>query len=574
MSLRVPMPSFLTRRGRPRDAAATKAAAGPRELQRPSPQVEKGPREPASQPSGKVGKSLSTTVRAAPQGRQASERNGPLARVGKALNAPLVSVRNVFDKIEALEFQSLHRRRSPDSGPTHSDKRREPVLKQGREPTADTARRDLRADPRLSDEHVVGIADRIPEVAAPIARTAPSDYALPRPLADPSKRSPAAESYALEPDAAGTVRQLDEPITTTGGRRRPPWLFLVFVVIPTLVTGIYLGLFAADRYTSEASYVIRKGGSALTAGAALPGLGRSDDSSEAIIVFFRSRDATDHLAKDVDLKAKLMHPSADFMSAYPGIFYDETNEGLYEAMRDAVEVSIDADTGISTLEVTAFTPQDAQELTTALLKEAELLINRLNDRATSDSVAFAKNIVAEDEDRVRDIQKRMTDFRNSENILDPNVQSTSQIELMTSLTQQMTGIDTEIAQLKASAPKNPRLRSLGEQRTALQDQIQEIRLGLAGADSSLASKISGYERLALERDLAVQALTHAYASFEEARQEAFANRLYLQTIAAPNLPDRPSFPNPLFWTAIVAAIGFALYRIARTIVRETMEHAA
>ncbi|MCE7029165.1 hypothetical protein [Jiella avicenniae] len=420
---------------------------------------------------------------------------------------------------------------------------------------------------------MIGLTDRVPDVAAPIARAPHDDYSSPYPVVDPSKRS-AAEIQALDPAAVGTVRKLDEPVAKTGGGRKPPWLFLALVVLPTLTTGIYLGYFAADRYTSEASYVIRKGGSPLTAGAALPGLGRSDDSSEAIVVFFQSRDATDHLAEDVDLKAKLMHPSADFMSGYPGIFYDETKEGLYEAMRDAVEVGIDADTGISRLKVTAFTPQDAQELATALLKEAELLINRLNDRATNDSIAFAKNIVAEDEDRVRDIQRRMTDFRNSENILDPTTQSSSQLELMTTLTQQMTEIDTEIAQLKASAPKNPRLRSLREQRTALQDQIQEIRLGLAGADTSLASKMSSYERLTLERDLAIQALTHAYASFEEARQEAFANRLYLQTIAAPNLPDRPSFPQPLFWTALVAAIGFALYRIARTMLRETMEHLA
>ncbi|NDW03812.1 hypothetical protein [Jiella pacifica] len=570
------MSSFLTRKGKSRKPASaeTTAKSRARELPKPSPRSAKAPREPASDPLGKSGRSLSTTVRTAPQGRPSDDRNGPLARVGKALNAPLVSVKNVFDKIEALEFQALHRRRTPGDGPAGDGRRRDPVLKNGREPSVGAPRRDPRQDPQLADAPTLGPADRLPEVAAPVARTAPGDYVSPRPLADPSKRSPATEHHALEPGTVGTVRRLDEPIAKTGGGRKPPWLFLAFVVLPTLVTGIYLGFFAADRYTSEASYVIRKGGSPLTAGAALPGLGRSDDSSEAIVVFFQSRDATDHLAEDVDLKAKLMHPSADVMSGYPGIFYDETKEGLYEAMRDAIEVRIDADTGISRLEVTAFTPQDAQELATALLKEAEILINRLNDRATNDAIAFAKNIVAEDEDRVRDIQNRMTDFRNTEKILDPSVQSTSQIELMTALTQQMTGIDTEIAQLKASAPKNPRLRSLGEQRQALQDQIQQIRLGLAGADSSLASKMSSYERLNLERDLAIQALTHAYATFEEARQDAFANRLYLQTIAAPNLPDRPSFPTPLFWTAVVAAVGFALYRIARTVTKETMEHAA
>ncbi|WAP70863.1 hypothetical protein [Jiella pelagia] len=434
--------------------------------------------------------------------------------------------------------------------------------------------RGPRLDPRLTDERIVGVAEQIPEVASPVARTKPNDYAPPRPLAEPAQRSPVVESFRPSSESAGTVRRLDEAPTQTGGGRKPPWLFLALVVLPALVTGLYLAFVAADRYTSEASYVLVKGGSPLTGGAAVPGVGRSDESSSAIVVFFGSRDATEHLAKDVDLQAKLMHPSADPLSAYPGLFYDDTREGLYEAMRDAVEVTIDSSTGISTLEVTAFTPQDAQELAAALLKEAEALVNRLNERAVNDSISFARNIVAENENRVRDVQQRMTDFRNTENLLDPNAQSTAELELMTQLTQQATSIDTELAQLRASAPKNPRLASLAEQRNALNDQIEQIRVGLAGNDDSLAPKISAYERLALERDLAVQALTHAYASLEEARQEAFANRLYLQTIAAPNLPDRPSYPEPVFWTLLVLAIGFAVYRIARIAIREAMEHTA
>ncbi len=518
--------------------------------------------------------------RGAPQTDLQSRSVGPVAKVTKALNAPLGRVRNAFDKIESLEFIPTRRSRGAGQKEPTENRRIEPApAKDPRaqapsQPGLRRSWREPRLDPMLTEERVVGVGEQVPEVASPVARTRPSDYAPPHPVSEPKQRSPAVERFELSPESAGTVRRLDEAPVTTGGGRKPPWLFLALVVLPALVTGLYLAFVAADRYTSEASYVLVKGGSPLTGGSTVPGLGSSDESSSAIVVYFQSRDATEHLATDLDLKSKLMHPSADPLSAYPGVFYDDTKEGLYEAMRDAVEVTIDSSTGISTLEVTAFTPEDAQELAAALLKEAEALVNRLNERAVNDSISFARNLVTENEDRVRNIQERMTDFRNTARLLDPNAQSSAELELMTELTQQATSIDTELAQLKASAPKNPRLASLREQRDALNDQIEKIRLGLAGNDDSLAPKVSAFERLALERDLAVQALTSAYASLEQARQEAFANRLYLQTIAAPNLPDRPSYPEPVFWTLVVLGIGYAVYRIACIVFREAMEHLA
>ncbi|MCQ0990288.1 hypothetical protein [Jiella marina] len=371
------------------------------------------------------------------------------------------------------------------------------------------------------------------------------------------------------------MRRLDAPDASAdvSASRRPPWLFLLLVVLPILAAAVYLFIFAADRYTSEASYVVRKGGDAILSSAfAVPGMSRSDESSEVIKVYFQSRDAAEHLAQDVDLEAMLSRAPSDFLTVYPGIFYDESREGLFAAMQDTVSIDINDSTGISTLSVTAYTPEDARAIATSLLDEAEQLVNRMNDRATSDTIQFAQSVVAEDEARVRDIQTRMTDFRNDESILDPNAQSTSQIELMTNLSQQLTEVDTEIAQLKASAPKNPRLNSLNEQRDALARQVEKVRNELAGSTDSLAPKLSAYENLSLERELAIQALTTSYRSLETARQEAFAERLYLQTISSPNLPDRASHPRVGLVLLITAAFAVAAHQIAKKLLANTMEH--
>ncbi|MBP0617875.1 hypothetical protein [Jiella mangrovi] len=486
----------------------------------------------------------------------------------------LTGLGKVLQSIESLDFQAFRARGNKTDDLQPQPKRGEPGA--GRRGAARSSDGDARqfapAEPQFSNAPQVDVAGRRGEVDFPTSPSLPASAPTSRSPAKTPRAPSTAESLELRPEAAGSIRRLDVIAEKTGGGRKPPWLFLGIFVLPVLVTAIYLVFFAADRYTTEASYIVRRGGATLSASSAIPGIGRSDDSSEAIAVYFKSRDAAEHLAKHIDLKTKLMHPSADFLTSYPGFFYDETNEGLFNAMEDAVDVEFDSDTGISTLYVTAFTPQDAKDLATALLTEAENLVNRMNDRATNDAIAFAKEIVKENENRVRGVQKRMTDFRNNESIIDPNAQSTAQLGLMTELSQQVTNVDTQIAQLRASAPKNPRLASLVEQRKALSSEVAEIRGELAGSDSSLAPKISAYENLALERDLAVQALTNAYVSLEEARQEAFANRLYLQTIATPNLPDRPSHPQPLFWTGVVALIFFGVWTVARTAFKETMEH--
>jgi len=72
--------------------------------------------------------------------------------------------------------------------------------------------------------------------------------------------------------------------------------------------------------------------------------------------------------------------------------------------------------------------------------------------------------------------------------------------------------------------------------------------------------------------LAIQALTTSYRSLEQARQEAFAERLYLQTISEPNLPDRASHPRVGMILLITLAFGIAAHQIARKLLGNTMDH--
>lgn len=362
------------------------------------------------------------------------------------------------------------------------------------------------------------------------------------------------------------------PAVLPARERRIPLLFLLVVGLPLLAASLFLGFVAADRYTSQTSFVIREGGVSGGGAAAAGGIARNDDSAHAVVAYVRSRAAAADLSARLDLRAILSRPEGDILTRYPRLWADDSAESLHHHLQDVVDISLDTRSGIATLSVLGYRPQDAQALAEALLGEAEKLVNAMNARASEDAVAFARELVAESEGRMRDVQASLSRFRNSESMLDPGAQSAAQLALMTELTRSATALDTEIAQLRSSAALNPRLRSLEERRAALASQVEAIRGELAGSSGSLAPRLSRYELLDLDRELAVRALTASYRALEEARQEASASRLYLQRISAPSLGDRPSHPRSALILALVAALALALYAAARLLVRSTMEH--
>jgi capsular polysaccharide transport system permease protein len=72
---------------------------------------------------------------------------------------------------------------------------------------------------------------------------------------------------------------------------------------------------------------------------------------------------------------------------------------------------------------------------------------------------------------------------------------------------------------------------------------------IAGEADSLAPKISTYEGLVLQGELANRALMEASAGLLTAQQDARRQKLYLDRIVEPNQADKPTQPQR--WRAIL-----------------------
>ncbi len=359
---------------------------------------------------------------------------------------------------------------------------------------------------------------------------------------------------------------------------KAPWLFIMIVAVPTLAAAVYYFVIAAPIYVSEARFVVRAKSQAQPVGMSMVlqtmGLGGGGSETDAFEVheYMLSRDAVQDLVKDHHLRSLMNRPEADFLARFPRPFERPSFENLFENYKRFVTVGFDANTGISTVRTEGFRPQDARELTEALLTSGETVVNRLNERAVDDAVSDARRQVIEAETRGLQAQSALTAFRNRERMIDPDRSSVAGMELIGKLEAELVGMRAERAGLAASAPQSPQLPVLDKRIAAYEAQIEGVRSRVAGEDNSLAPKMGAYEQLTLERDFAVKSLAAATATLETARIEARRKQLYLERVVSPNLPDKAEQPKRFLAVLMVVISCLAAYAMISLVLAGLREH--
>ncbi|MBU4196244.1 MAG: chain-length determining protein, partial [Alphaproteobacteria bacterium] len=304
--------------------------------------------------------------------------------------------------------------------------------------------------------------------------------------------------------------------------KRMPWGFLVVVAIPPLIAAVYFLLIAAPRYVSEARFIVRSPTqpqmSAL--GIALQGAGFTSQASDAFAIheYITSRDGLVELNRRVNMVDVLGPKHADVFARYPNLLEDRSFESMYKASSRFITVGYASQTGISTLRVEAFRPDDAQKVANALLDEGEMLVNQLNQRATSNAIADAR---ARRDSAVRlagDSQRALAAFRNQQRFLDPTREATAMSQVMVGLMSSLAEIEAQRDQVQAETPQSPLIPSLNGRIIALERQIAEERNKIAGGASSLAPQVGQYETLVLNDELAAKEVAAATSSLLSAQQ--------------------------------------------------------
>lgn len=339
------------------------------------------------------------------------------------------------------------------------------------------------------------------------------------------------------------------------------WGVLFVLLLPSFVAAIYFGGVAADRYVSEARYVVRTAARPISFGSfgailQMTGLSKANDDVYAVQNFMGSRDAVRQLEERLPLRAIYGRAEADLLARYPSALYGVTFEQFHRYLEQMIAATYNVSTGITVLRVQAFRPEDAKMVAEELLRLGERAVNGMNARIQDDAMQVAREEVRLHEQRLIDAQIELTRFRNSELMIDPAGSSVIVTELVGSLTAEFAKVEAQIREQQTAASDSPALPGLRRRASAISEQIGKERSKISDASSGLATKVSQYERLVLQREFAKGALAAAVKSLEAARAEARRQQLYLERIVEPIAADYPIEPERLksFFAIVIGNI--------------------
>lgn len=354
-------------------------------------------------------------------------------------------------------------------------------------------------------------------------------------------------------------------------------LFVATVVVPTIISALYFALVAPDIYVSESRFVVRspqRQSQASVVGALLQGTGfsRAPDDTYSVVDYIESRDALDELNRnDAIVKTYLRH--SDLLGRFTSMGFRHSFEALLKYYQSRI-VSVDLDTtsSIATLEVRAFSAEQAAQINGQLLDMSERLVNRMNDRAAQDTVRFAQQQVDQASAKAREAAAALAYYRNANEVFDPERQSLLQLEQTSALQAQLLAARTRLAQLQSVAPENPQINALKIEIAGLDGQIQSNTGKVTGEKHSFAAKAAEYERLQVDAQFADKQLTEAMALLETSRAEAARKQLYLERLIQPNTPDEATEPHRFKSVFVVFVLGMLIWGVSSLLIAGMREH--
>ncbi len=348
------------------------------------------------------------------------------------------------------------------------------------------------------------------------------------------------------------------------------------VIIPTILACIYFGLIASDVYISESRFVVRspqrQTQTGLNAFLAGTGFSRSQDDTYSVHDFVLSRDALKELDEKVGIRKLYSSKDADVINRFPGLDWDDSFESFYRYYKKRVGVDYDTVSSITTLNVRAFTAEDAKRINDLLLNMGERLVNTLNERSRQDLIKFATQEVTVAEGKAKAAALALSSFRTSQSVFDPDKQSAIQLQGVAKLQEELLATEAQLNQIKRVSPNNPQVASLTNRVATLRNTITTETSKVAGGGASLTSKAANFERLVLEKGFADKQLASALTSLETARSEAERKQLYLERLVQPNLPDKALEPRRVRSIFMVFAVGLLAWGVVSLLVASVKEH--
>ena len=339
--------------------------------------------------------------------------------------------------------------------------------------------------------------------------------------------------------------------------------FVILVMLPVLLSAAYLWLVAKDQYASTLGFSVRteeiSSSLDLLGGITrLSGGGSSD--SDILYDYIHSQE----LVQDLDAEIDLRGIYAQRWPEDPVFAFNPAGaiEDLVTHWERKVRITYDSSSGLMTLRVLAFTPEQAKLIAERILERSTEKINALAAEARADATRYARIEMNRALERLKEAREAMTRFRSRTQMVDPAADLQGQMGVLNTLQAQLAEsyIELDLLHVTTNA-SDPRIIQAEQRIGVIRNRIEEERRKFSESESipggkDYATMVSEFERLSVDREFAEQAYRVALAAYDAALAEAQRKSRYLAAHIRPTKAETSEYPRR--WT-LLGLTGFFLF---------------
>lgn len=364
--------------------------------------------------------------------------------------------------------------------------------------------------------------------------------------------------------------------------------FILAVIVPTILTGLYFAFIASPQYEVETQFAVRGSSqSSLNALGLSTLMGTSAQAGDSYIVtdYIHSQQILQDMRDELGLDAREIYArdSIDF------VYKTDASVPLDEFVnywRDMVNVSFNSTTGNITLQIYAFTPDDAKKIADAILVVAENLVNRLSEESRNQYIGVVNKQVERTESRLANVREQMSQLRQAEQAIDPVSLATMESSIIGSIEEQLASVRTRYRALLDTISKDaPSAKVLERQIVALEAQLaeQKARVGTGlskktgrnpdTTTDTVSDVIDRFAKLTIEQEFAAKAYSTSLAGLETALVEAQKQERFFATYVTPRIPEIALYPQRILDTMLGFMLFFAVWLIGFFTYKSIKDHA-
>lgn len=187
--------------------------------------------------------------------------------------------------------------------------------------------------------------------------------------------------------------------------------FVLLVIVPTIAAAVFYWFVASPQYAAEFKFSVKDAASPSNQGgggllAAIGGTSYGPSAENYLVVdYLTSRQVVEDLQARIPLVKMFSDDSIDGWSRFDS---SRPTEAFLKYWQKMVTARYDQVTGIATVEIRAFRPQDALLIAKHMVDLSEELVNRISNRSRGDAVRFAESEVERAQERVRRVRGQLT----------------------------------------------------------------------------------------------------------------------------------------------------------------------